>query len=72
MYNLTNDDLSSLVNINNRLLEVNISYKDLTKENREKVSSYTMMNSKLEDLSNRLKVLEEELDSSLKSLGLLD
>ncbi len=69
MYNLTNDDLSSLASINNRLLEINIDYKNLTKENKEKLSSYTMMNSKLEDLSNRLKLLEEELDSSLKSLG---
>lgn len=69
MYNLTDDDLSSLTNVNDLLLEINIDYKELTKQNKEKTSSYTAMNSKLEELSNRLKLLEEELDNSLKSLG---
>jgi septation ring formation regulator len=69
MYNLTDDDLTSLTNVNELLLEINIDYKELTKQNKEKTSSYTTMNLKLEELSNRLKLLEEELDNSLKSLG---
>ena len=69
MYNLSDDDLKELENVNNSLYEINKDYNNIIQDLKTKKEPYSVLRDVLESLSNRLKVVEEELDKTLKSLG---
>jgi len=69
MYDLTDDDVKVIDNVNKTLLTINVDYKNLLNEVKEKKNPFSKAHKTIEQLSNRLKELEEELDKSLKSLG---
>lgn len=69
MYNLSDDDLKELENVNNSLYEINKDYNNIIQDLKTKKEPYSVLRDVLENLSNRLKIVEEELDKTLKSLG---
>lgn len=69
MYDLTNKDIKIIDDVNDRLLEINISFKDLKGRDKAKDTPYSKLNKDIEFLTVSLKELEEDLDKSLKSLG---
>lgn len=69
MYDLTDQDIKVIDDVNEKLTAINQDYKHLTKEVKEKEIPYSKSHKEVEELTVRLKQLEEELDKSLKSLG---
>lgn len=69
MYDLTDEDVKVIDTVNGSLLKINLDYKSLTKQVKEKEMPYSKSHQAIEELSTRLKELEEELDQSLRSLG---
>jgi len=69
MYDLTDEDVKEIDTVNGTLLKINLDYKALTKQVKGKENPYSKSHQTIEELSNKLKDLEEELDRSLKSLG---
>lgn len=69
MYDLTDEDISAIDDVNKRLLTINLDYKDLKESIHSKSNSYVHYVKEIEVLVIKLKELEEDLDVSLKSLG---
>lgn len=69
MYDLTDEDISAIDDVNKRLLTINLDYKDLKESIKSKSNSYVHYVKEIEVLVIKLKELEEDLDVSLKSLG---
>ena len=69
MYDLTDEDITAIDDVNKRLLTINLDYKDLKEDIKSKSNSYTHYVKEIEVLVIKLKELEEDLDVSLKSLG---
>lgn len=69
LYDLTDEDLQIIDEVNNRLSEVNEDYKNSLIELQKKEISYSKLVKKLENFTLRLANVEDDLDSSLKSLG---
>lgn len=69
LYDLNDEDVQIIHNVNKRLVVINDDYKKLLSKVAAKSSPYTMLNKEIEDLSVRLINMEDELDKSLKSLG---
>jgi septation ring formation regulator EzrA len=69
LYDLTDEDLLIIDEVNNRLNEVNEEYKNSLIELQKKEISYSKLVKKLENLTLSLANVEDDLDSSLKSLG---
>lgn len=69
MYHLTDRDIKVMDDVNETLKEINKDYKKQTKEVKEGQIPYSSSHKNMEQLTTRLKGLEEELDRSLKSLG---
>lgn len=69
MYDLTDDDLRVIDEVNNRLNEVNDEYKKSLTELNNKEISYSKIVKVLENLTIKLAKVDDDLDSSLKSLG---
>ena len=70
MYDLSDDDIKDMEDVRMRLLALNKSYQELLEQKENKQLSFTKLASELEVMSNLLKQLEEDLDQSLKSLGI--
>jgi len=69
LYDLTDEDLQIIDEVNNRLNEVNEEYKNSLIELQKKEISYSKLVKRLEKLTFKLVGVEDDLDSSLKSLG---
>ena len=69
MYDLTDEDVKAIDDVNSRLLSINSNYKNLQADIEEKKFSFSHYVKELEVLVIKLKELEEDLDESLKSLG---
>ena len=69
LYDLNVEDVEIIHNVNKSLVVINDDYKKMLSKVAAKSSPYTMLNKEIEDLTIRLSNMEEELDSSLKSLG---
>lgn len=69
LYDLNDEDVEIIHNVNKSLVVINDDYKKMLSKVAAKSSPYTMLNKEIEDLTIRLSNMEEELDSSLKSLG---
>ena len=69
MYDLKEEDVSILVEVNKTLVVINDDYKKIVAKVGVESSPYSILNIEIEELIHRLKTLEEELDRALKSLG---
>ncbi len=69
MYDLTDNDVKSIDTVNEKTTEINNEYKTMTKSASRKKTPYTELSKKIKDFISRLKVVEDELDVSLKNLG---
>ena len=69
MYNLSNDDLKELDLVNNSLYEINKDYNNIVKDLKNAKEPYSVLRETIENLSKKLKDVEEDLDVTLKSLG---
>lgn len=69
MYDLTDEDLRIIDEVNKRLKEINKEYKKSLKTLDKKEISYSKLVKKLENLTVKLAGVDDDLDSSLKSLG---
>ena len=69
MYDLSNQDVSNILDIDSRLKKITSDYKVLLKEQKENIKPYSDLYKQLETLLNLLKELDNDLDNSLNSLG---
>ncbi len=69
MYDLSDDDVKIIDDANKLLVEINDDYKKLTAKVKNQSSPYSAVHKEIEELTVRLKNMEEQLDISLKSLG---
>ena len=69
MYDLTDEDISIIHEVNKKLVMINDDYKKLTQRDQNKMSPYSLLSEEIEDLSIRLTNMENEFDQALKSLG---
>ena len=69
IYNLTEDSLNTLVDINDKLQFINDDYKILVDHIRQNNFAYSKLLGELEQLTKRLSVLEDNLDNTLDTLG---
>lgn len=69
MYDLQEEDLDDLENVNKRVYETNKDYNAIMIALKEKKEPYSVLKEKLTKLSNKFEYIEEDLSSSLKSLG---
>lgn len=69
MYDLTDDDVKTIDEVNTKIATLRDLYKNTTKSLSRKKIPYSEAAVSLEDYLNNLKCIEEELDNSLKNLG---
>ena len=69
MYDLGDEDVEIIHNVNKSLVVINDDYKKMLAKVAAKSSPYTALNKEIEELTVRLSDMEDELDKSLKSLG---
>lgn len=69
MYDLTDQDIKVIDEVNSRLQSINEDYKNALIELNKKENPYSKMVKVLENLTLRLAEVDDDLDSSLKSLG---
>ncbi len=69
MYDLTDDDIRVIDEVNNRLQEINNEYGESLISIDKKEISYSKTVKILENLTIKLAKVEDDLDASLKSLG---
>jgi septation ring formation regulator len=68
-YDLSNEDLEKLDNLNKSLTIINDNYKLLVESSKNKLFPYSKLNKDIEQLTISLKELEDNLDNLLKSIG---
>ena len=69
MYDLNDEDVKIIHDVNKNLVVINDDYKKMLAKVESLSSPYSMLHKEIEDLTFRLKNVEEELDKALKSLG---
>ncbi len=69
MYDLNDQDVETIHEVNKTLVVINDDYKKMLAKVEAKSSPYSMLQKEIEELTIRLKNMEEDLDRSLKSLG---
>ena len=69
MYDLTDEDMQIIDEVNSRLKKINKDYKKNVKKLNKKEISYSKLVKELENLTLELANVDDDLDSSLKSLG---
>ncbi len=69
VYNLTDDSISVLSDINDKLQFINDDYKSLLEQKHKNNFAYSKMLNELEALTTRLTTLEDNLDTTLDTLG---
>ncbi len=69
MYDLNDKDVETIHEVNKILVVINDDYKKLLAKVEAKSTPYSMLHKEIEDLTVRLKQMEEDLDQALKSLG---
>lgn len=69
MYDLNEEDVEIIHDVKKTLVVINDDYKKLLNKVEKKSSPYSILHKEIEELTDRLKTLEKELDVSLKSLG---
>lgn len=69
MYDLTENDIKTIDNVNEKTKELNEQYKAMLKSAPRKKTPYSQLATDLDDYANRLKSIDDELDVALKDLG---
>ena len=69
MYDLSEDDLSIIHEVNKTLVVINDDYRKLLAKVDTNSSPYSMINEEIENLTVRLDEMEDDFDKALKSLG---
>ena len=69
MYDLNDNDVEIIHDVNKTLVVINDDYKKMISKEESKSSPYSMLNEEVEELSNRLSIMESDFDQALKSLG---
>lgn len=69
MYDLNDQDVETIHEVNKTLVVINDDYKKMLAKVEAKSSPYSMLQKEIEELTIRLKNMEEDLDRALKSLG---
>lgn len=69
MYDLTDEDVKVIHEVNKRLIVINDDYKKMLAKVENNSSPYSMLHQEIEDLTLRLKEMEVDFDQALKSLG---
>ena len=69
MYDLNEKDIEIIHQVKKTLVVINDDYKNLKGKVGASSSPYSVLNKEIEDLTYRLKTMEEDLDIALKSLG---
>lgn len=69
MYDLNEDDIKIIHDVKKTLVVINDDYKKIIGKVGASSSPYSMLHKEIEDLTYRLKLMEEDLDIALKSLG---
>ena len=69
MYDLNDQDVETIHEVNKTLVVINDDYKKMLAKVEAKSSPYSMLHKEVEELTVRLKKMEEDLDQALKSLG---
>ena len=69
MYDLKDEDIKAIEVVNEKTAEINTEYKALLKSAPRKKTPYSELSKVITGYIDRLKVIEDELDISLKNLG---
>ncbi len=69
MYDLNEDDVKTIDEVNKVLVVINDDYKNITLKVGAKDSPYSILQKEIEELMNRLKIMDEDFDKALKNLG---
>jgi len=69
MYDLNDQDLETINEVNKTLVVINDDYKKMLQQDESKSSPYSKLNEEVDELTNRLAIMEEDFDKALKSLG---
>lgn len=69
MYDLDDNDIQIIYDVNKILVVINDDYKKLIARNEAKSTPYSVLHFEIVDLSKRLISMEEEFDQAMKSLG---
>ena len=69
MYDLNDQDVETIHDVNKILVVINDDYKKMLAKVETKSSPYSMLQKEVEELTIRLKEMEDDLDQALKSLG---
>ncbi len=69
MYHLTEDDLNGLEEVNNALYNANQEYNNIIGQLKNKEEPYSVLKTKIEDLSQNFEQIETDLNICLNSLG---
>lgn len=69
MYDLNDQDVETIHDVNKILVVMNDDYKKMLAKVEAKSSPYSMLQKEVEELTIRLKEMEDDLDQALKSLG---
>lgn len=68
-YDLNDEDVEIIHEVNKILVVINDDYKKLVAKVSAKSSPYSIIHKEIEELTVRLKSMEDDLDKALKSLG---
>ena len=69
MYDLNDDDINIIHEVNKILVVINDDYKKLLQKDEAKSCAYSKLSEEVEALSGRLADMEDEFEKALKSLG---
>ena len=69
MYDLSDDDVSIIHDVNKTLVMINDDYKIMVQKEEAKSCPYSMLNEEVDNLTHRLAIMEDDFDHALKSLG---
>lgn len=69
MYDLEEEDISIIHEVNKTLVVINDDYRKMVTKCESKSSPYSTLNEEVENLTNRLTIMESDFDVALKSLG---
>jgi len=69
MYDLNDEDVEIIHEVNKILVVINDDYKKMLSKEENKSSPYSMLSQEVENLTVRLKEMEDDFDKALKSLG---
>ena len=69
LYDLNDEDVQIIHDVNKVLVVINDDYKILVAKTNSNSCAYSMLNADLENLSERLSLMNDDFDKALKSLG---